>query len=128
VGASNEPSYKNWQEITAALGHSHRNLDILKFDIEGFETSVMAELRHDRPLPRQIVTEVHMGNPGSAPKTLPHLGLMMMHMASLGYGIVGKEDNIWATPAGCCAEWTFLLVEKQLRGPNARLANHPRRM
>lgn len=60
-----------------------------------------------------------------APRTPSQLALLMMHMASLGYGIVGQEDNIWGE-AGCCAEWTFLHVERPWSGPGARLATYSR--
>lgn len=127
VGANKDPNFKTWEEITVELGHQHRILDVFKMDIEGHEPGVIAELRHDRPLPRQIVMEIHMhsrqvetgGIAKPAPRTRPQLALLMMHMASLGYGIVGQEDNIWGV-AGCCAEWTFLLIEQPWVAPSHR--------
>lgn len=127
VGARKDPNFKTWDEITKSLGHQHRTLDVFKMDIEGHEPGVLAELRHDTPLPRQIVVEIHMlpdppaGLSPTAPRTPAQLALLMMHMASLGYGVVGQEDNIWGA-AGCCAEWTFLHVERPWAGPGARLA------
>jgi hypothetical protein len=97
-------------------------------DIEGHEPAVLAELRHDTPLPRQIVIEIHVRPADGtaiarpAPRTPAQLALLMMHMASLGYGVVGQEDNIWGEP-GCCAEWTFLHVERPWVGPGVRLAS-----
>jgi len=132
VGAQKDPNFKTWDEITKSLGHQHRTLDVFKMDIEGHEPGVLAELRHDTPLPRQIVIEIHMrpkdptGIQRPAPRTPSQLALLMMHMASLGYGIVGQEDNIWGE-AGCCAEWTFLHVERPWAGPGARLATYKHR-
>jgi hypothetical protein len=133
VGANKDPNFKTWEEITVTLGHQHRILDVFKMDIEGHEPGVIAELRHDRPLPRQIVMEIHMhsrtvetgGIAKPAPRTRPQLALLMMHMASLGYGIVGQEDNIWGV-AGCCAEWTFLLIEQPWVAPSNRYRSHKR--
>lgn len=133
VGANKDPNFKTWEEITIELGHQHRILDVFKMDIEGHEPGVIAELRHDRPLPRQVVMEIHMhsrqvetgGIAKPAPRTRPQLALLMMHMASLGYGIVGQEDNIWGV-AGCCAEWTFLLIEQPWVAPSNRYGRHKR--
>jgi hypothetical protein len=60
-------------------------------DIEGHESSVLADMRYDMPLPRQIVVEVHLfaqperyGIATVAPHTKAQAGLLFMHMASLG--------------------------------------------
>lgn len=55
-----------------------------------------------------------------AARTPAQVALMFMHMASIGYGVVGEEDNIWGE-AGCCAEFTFLHVEHQWLGLKAAL-------
>jgi hypothetical protein len=128
VGGQEHPDFRSWDRITRELGHQHRSLDVFKIDIEGHEPSVLAELRHNTPLPRQVVIEIHMRAPAGtaiarpAPRTPAQLALLMMHMAGLGYGIVGQEDNIWGEP-GCCAEWTFLHVERPWVGPGVRLAS-----
>jgi hypothetical protein len=65
------------------------------------EPAVLSEFRHDTALPRQIVIEIHMrpSTPTAlaapAPRTPAQVGLMFMHLGSLGYGVVGAEDNIW---------------------------------
>ena len=46
------PLFKTWEQITRDLGH--KVIDVAKIDIEGHEPSVLAELRHDIPLPRQV--------------------------------------------------------------------------
>lgn len=45
-------SFKTWEQITREL--NHRVIDVAKIDIEGHEPAVLAELRHDIPLPRQV--------------------------------------------------------------------------
>jgi hypothetical protein len=60
VGAQKTENFKTWDEITRLLGHQFKTLDVLKIDIEGHEPGVLAELRHDTPLPRQVVIELHM--------------------------------------------------------------------
>eukprot|EP00878_Enallax_costatus_P019727 GHUV01020820.1.p1 GENE.GHUV01020820.1~~GHUV01020820.1.p1 ORF type:complete len:260 (+),score=54.85 GHUV01020820.1:230-1009(+) len=117
------PLFKTWEQITHELGH--KVIDVAKIDIEGHEPSVLAELRHDMPLPRQVVIEIHM-HPVEGPtalaapsaRTPAQVALMFMHMASIGYGVVGEEDNIWGE-AGCCAEFTFLHVERHWLGLKA---------
>lgn len=100
MGGQKLPNFKTWDEITRELGHQHRTLDVFKIDIEGHEPGVIAELKHNTPLPRQVVIEIHMRPSGQtgiqkpAPRTPAQLALLMMHFASLGYGVVGQEDNI----------------------------------
>lgn len=100
VGGQAAPDFKTWDQITKELGHQHRTLDVFKIDIEGHEPGVIAELKHNTALPRQIVIEIHLrpkeatGIQRPAPRTPAQLALLMMHFASLGYGIVGQEDNI----------------------------------
>ena len=73
----------------------------------------------------QIVIEIHM-HPVEGPtalaapsaRTPAQVALMFMHMASIGYGVVGEEDNVWGE-AGCCAEFTFLHVERHWLGLKA---------
>eukprot|EP00775_Hariotina_reticulata_P004381 gene4381-4633_t len=112
------PLFKSWDEITRGLGHHRRGVDVAKIDIEGH---VLSEFRHNTALPRQIVIEIHI-RPAShsaiaapAPRTPAQVGLLFMHMGSLGYGVVGEEDNIWGEK-GCCAEFTFLHVERPWLG------------
>lgn len=73
----------------------------------------------------QVVIEIHIrpkeGATALAPpaaQTPAQVALMFMHMASIGYGVVGKEDNIWGE-SGCCAEFTFLHVERHWLGLKA---------
>jgi hypothetical protein len=42
------------------------------------------------------------------------MALLFYHLATLGYGIVSREDNMWGLK-GCCSEFTFLLVEQHHR-------------
>lgn len=94
-------------EITQILGHKNRTLEVLKFDIEGAEPDVIASLRHDNLLPRQI-SKVHIFPPGSslispsAPHTQSELALLILHLAQLGYAVVSTEDNIGARLCKAC--------------------------
>eukprot|EP00879_Flechtneria_rotunda_P001331 GHRR01001481.1.p1 GENE.GHRR01001481.1~~GHRR01001481.1.p1 ORF type:complete len:390 (+),score=80.39 GHRR01001481.1:272-1441(+) len=120
-------NFRTWEEITHMLGHHHKGVDVAKIDIEGHEPAVLAELRAGVQLPRQIVIELHFrpqqgatAIAAPAPRTPAQLALLFLHMASLGYGVVGSEDNIWGE-AGCCSEFTLLLVERQWLGMRAML-------
>jgi hypothetical protein len=127
VGGEAAPGFKTWEQITTELGHQHRTLDVFKIDIEGHEPGVIAELKHNTPLPRQIVIEIHMRAKGGtaiqkpAPRTPAQLALLMMHFASLGYGIVGQEDNICECtsaqlPPACCCWVCKSICQPDLRG------------
>jgi hypothetical protein len=71
-------------------------------------------------LPEQISVEVHFtfqhpqwpdGPLTAAARTQFQMSLLFQHMANLGYAIASKEDNPYLD-IGCCAEFTFLRVEK----------------
>lgn len=53
-----------------------------------------------------------MGISPTAPKDTAQLGLLILHLANLGYGITADEANIWGN-RGCCTELSFLRVEAQ---------------
>ncbi len=56
------------------------------------------------------------------------MSLLFMHMASLRYAVVAREDNP-DTKIGCCSEYTFLRVEILVppRGiASSRHAHHQR--
>ena len=70
------------------------------------------------------VVELHLyrGNPvkgfelsPTAPHDTAQLGLLIGHLASLGYGIVAREDNTMTQDVGCRSEVTFLRVEGRAR-------------
>ncbi len=49
-----DSQFKSWTRLTSWLGHDVAGVDVAKIDIEGHESSVLAELRHDTLLPRQV--------------------------------------------------------------------------
>ena len=49
-----DSQFKSWTRLTGWLGHDVTGVDVAKIDIEGHESSVLAELRHDTLLPRQV--------------------------------------------------------------------------
>jgi hypothetical protein len=57
----------------------------------------------------------------AAPRDAAQLGLLLLHMANLGYGIVARDDNLVTNDVACCTEVTFLRVEDRSRlGPGRR--------
>jgi hypothetical protein len=61
-------------------------------DIEGHEPAVLAELRYDVPLPRQVVIEFHLGDKSCSfaqqvPRSPAQMALLFMHMAGLGESV-----------------------------------------
>jgi hypothetical protein len=94
----------------SSLGHSY--VDLLKLDIEGFEFDVLGDFSETHmKLPRQIAVETHYNLPTNRQQTVSSvadMSLFALHLANLGYGIVGLEPN-----KGChfCAEFGLLLVE-----------------
>jgi hypothetical protein len=52
-----------------------------------------------------------------APKDPAQMGVLLAHMAALGYGVVGRDDNAQTLDVGCCTELTLLRVERP--GPAA---------
>jgi hypothetical protein len=47
----------------------------------------------------------------AAPHDPAQLGLLIAHLAGLGYGISARDDNTMTADKGCCSEVTFLRVE-----------------
>ncbi|GBG00334.1 hypothetical protein Rsub_13104 [Raphidocelis subcapitata] len=118
---SSGPLFKEYDTVLAELGHGR--VDFLKIDIEGHEPSVLQSLTTNKgPLPRQVAIEMHMRSAvgAVAPATTADMAVLFYHLATLGYGVVSREDNAWGVK-GCCAEFTFLLVEEHHR--HQRLAS-----
>jgi hypothetical protein len=112
--------YKTWKEVSEDWGGKH--VAVAKVDIEGHESTLLSEFQPGMQLPSQIVMELHIiprikkrgGWKSPTPRTTGELGLVFMHLASLGYGIVAKEPNPY--DPNCCAEYTFMLVENAMYG------------
>ena len=113
------------KNVTAGL--SHGRIDVLKLDIEGHETSVLAELTSELTLPTQIAVEMHVPAsdevkffPPATARTPAHIALLFLHLARLGYGVTAREDNsitakVDYTPkghVGCCAEFSLYRLER----------------
>eukprot|EP00775_Hariotina_reticulata_P002713 gene2713-3010_t len=108
------PLFKSWDEITRGLGHHHRGVDVAKIDIEGHEAfgQFLGTANYGLELCGAYATAAGFETGWAV---LQQLALLFMHMGSLGYGVVGQEDNIWGEK-GCCSEFTFLHVERQWLG------------
>lgn len=116
--SSSSPGFSSWQQATRLWGG--KPVAVLKVDIEGHESPLLAELEPGDHLPQQLVIEMHItarhphtgrGFPlvtGPAPRDQAQAAVLFMHLAALGYAIVAAEPNAGSP---CCAEFTFLRVE-----------------
>jgi hypothetical protein len=118
------PTFKNWTTLQKDWGS--KPVEILKVDVEGYESSLLGQLHAGQPhLPQQIVMEVHLRHYGASelarqsPRDQAHLGLMFLHLEALGYGVFAWENNKWAREVACCAEFSLLRVEGPARGAGA---------
>ncbi len=98
------------------LGHD--KVDLLKMDIEGNEFDVYGTFKESwKNLPMQMVVELHYqvdysANLAKSTATSPaEMALLLLHLASLGYAPVYRDDNYYGVP-GCCTDLTLLLVEE----------------
>jgi len=112
-------SFKTLTQTMRHLGHD--SVDVLKFDIEGFEWKLFStEILSGMNLPRQLAFELH--TEGSKPIAVPpHLvkgrgfvevNRLFLSLHDLGYRVVSKEMNIYDDK---CAE--FVLVNIDDEGP-----------
>lgn len=108
-----EEDPQNWTTLSAAMERfGHKQLDLLKIDIEGAEYDVIGDWdQSSSELPRQLAIEIHYsgiyyGTPSFKNSTdlsnllwplhemrLSDLALFISHLANAGYGIVSREDN-----------------------------------
>jgi len=94
--------FQTLSTITSELGHDR--IDLLKMDIEGFETSVFRNwLPTDTNLPYQIVVELHLW--AIQP---PEALLLLNQLYHLGYRVIKRDDNP-IDPA--CSEITLIRVK-----------------
>jgi len=111
-------SFKTLSETMRLLGHD--SVDVLKFDIEGFEWKLFdTEILSGKSLPRQLAFELH--TEGSVPKAVPpHLvkgksfvevNRLFLSLHDLGYRVVSKEMNIYDDK---CAEFVLANVNEQV--------------
>lgn len=108
--------FKTLSETMRELGHT--NVDILKFDIEGFEWKLFeSEILPGQNPPEQISFELHtqQANPAYVPhynvadKGYVEVNKLFKSLYDIGYRVVSKELNS-GDPA--CAEFVVLNVNK----------------
>mmetsp|Transcript_74922 Transcript_74922/g.132513 ORF Transcript_74922/g.132513 Transcript_74922/m.132513 type:complete len:494 (-) Transcript_74922:75-1556(-) len=109
--------FKSLAETMQELGHTH--VDLLKFDIEGYEWQLFqSEIlsTNDRTqLPEQIAFELHTrgANPSYVPVELvsskgpEQVGDLFLSLFDIGYRVISKEIN---SGDGHCAEFVALRV------------------
>eukprot|EP00878_Enallax_costatus_P012503 GHUV01013058.1.p1 GENE.GHUV01013058.1~~GHUV01013058.1.p1 ORF type:complete len:623 (+),score=48.64 GHUV01013058.1:389-2257(+) len=122
---SDAMDHKSLHEIVTVLNHS-RGIDAMKIDVKGADAQVLAQLKANGPLPRQVAVTLHNQPPKGQHTDLPadtgrsvaQLAVMFMHLANLGYGITNRRDN---TEGHCdgCAGFSWLQVEHPCSNSNA---------
>ena len=100
------------REMAAQLGHSHREIDVLKVDCDGCEHEALrAWAMEGVPLVRQLLVEVHFG---SHPREAMHADIrsanrLMWLLRTLGFVVFAKEPNVLMSSAyGAAAEYSLL--------------------
>ena len=86
---------------------NHRNVDLLKMDIERYEFAVVDSLQNGY-IPWQIVFETHLQNAygmWGRPVTEKEWNILWAKLRSLGYGVFSNEPNPLCR---CCCEWSLL--------------------
>jgi len=94
---------------------NHTNVDIVKFDIEGFEWGVMDSMLKSHLLPDQMAFELHTSGAYPAavqPELVRYKGqyevdALFLRLFSLGYRIANKEVN---AADGSCSEFVVVRV------------------
>ena len=89
---------------------NHRNVDLLKMDIERYEFAVVDSLQNGY-IPLQIVFETHLQNAygmWGRPVTEKEWNILWAKLRSLGYGVFSNEPNPLCR---CCCEWSLLLKD-----------------
>mmetsp|Transcript_2495 Transcript_2495/g.7076 ORF Transcript_2495/g.7076 Transcript_2495/m.7076 type:complete len:251 (-) Transcript_2495:171-923(-) len=108
--------FKTLSETMAELGHE--NIDLLKFDIEGFEWGLFEQDFYGSTVrPMQIAFELHTQDayPIAVPRVpvagrgFASVSTLFSKLFGFGYRVVSKELNNW-DPA--CAEFVLLNVGK----------------
>ncbi|TPX64616.1 hypothetical protein SpCBS45565_g05743 [Spizellomyces sp. 'palustris'] len=89
-------TYKRLSTIAQELRIPH--ISLLKMDIEGFEWPVFASLKAEKEsfLPKQILVEVHTGEPGQVPTKgtwLHSMIALMKDLDTMGYRVAAQERN-----------------------------------
>jgi hypothetical protein len=107
LAEKNDESYKTLPSIIKELGHTGREIDILKIDCEGCEWTSYAKWFDGNTIIRQIQIELHAGTEGKAPVSALSF---VLFLRSKDYVIFHKEANILGC-GGSCIENGFLLLD-----------------
>eukprot|EP00747_Dinoflagellata_sp_TGD_P070657 gnl/TRDRNA2_/TRDRNA2_156698_c0_seq6.p1 gnl/TRDRNA2_/TRDRNA2_156698_c0~~gnl/TRDRNA2_/TRDRNA2_156698_c0_seq6.p1 ORF type:complete len:343 (+),score=64.00 gnl/TRDRNA2_/TRDRNA2_156698_c0_seq6:70-1098(+) len=111
-----EFQFKSLPDTMRELGHS--NIDLLKFDIEGFEWQLFAtEILPSQNLPEQLSFELHtqQANPRFVPmdnvksKDFVAVNKLFLNLYNMGYRVVSKEIN---NDDPACAEFVLINVHE----------------
>jgi len=104
----NNGSYKTLPEIVKSLGHTNRQIDILKIDCEGCEWSSFSTWFESGVSIRQILIELHIGTE-EPPEPVPAFQFME-YLQKNGYVIFHKEPNTLGCE-GRCIEYAFIRLQ-----------------
>jgi hypothetical protein len=99
MGDVQKGSFYTLDDVTTILGHTV--VDIMKFDIEGYEWNLLQAIARSRSLPEQIAFELHskFANPKFVPAQLTvgkgrqAVAQLFLDFFQLGYRVVSKEVN-----------------------------------
>lgn len=101
-------NYKTLHTIVSELGHTSREIDILKIDCEGCEWSTYESWFAGGVKIRQILVELHGGtDDGNPPAAMKFLSFLK----ELGYVVFHKESNTVGC-AGQCIEYSFIRLAR----------------
>jgi hypothetical protein len=98
-------SYKTLPQIVKDLGHTSREIDILKIDCEGCEWTTFNSWFESGVSIRQILIELHGGTKGGT-DPVPAMAFMD-YLQEHGYIIFHKEPNTLGCK-GSCIEYSFI--------------------
>jgi len=108
--------FKSLVDSMKELGHHGKTIDVLKFDVEGFEWQLFEkELLSGQVLPKQMSFEMHTegAKPWAVPvantdgKTNHEVNNVFLRLHKLGYRVVSKEINF---KDHACAEFVVVRV------------------
>eukprot|EP00775_Hariotina_reticulata_P007265 gene7265-7478_t len=110
-----KPEYMSLRRIMEVLGH--RDVHLMKIDVEGYEYPVLAEMRPTDHLPTEIAIEFHIGWRLKSASSSGELALVWLHLASLGYATYAHEINEVIPNEGC--EFSFIRITPKVSPSSA---------
>ena len=114
LAAQDNGTSKTLPSIVKDLGHTGREIDILKIDCEGCEWDTYTGWFDGTTTIRQIQIELHGGTEEEPPISAQSF---MLFLKRKGYVIFHKEPNIQYS-GGSCVEYAFLLLNLEKNGLN----------